>query len=700
MNALLHVTEHLSARAGATFVDSATLADRNVLILHVDGESRRLPLFSSSATSVDGSAVELMITNITKIRKASSAPAGTWICSVEASLSFNGPAPALDFSREGFTALSQRVPAETVAWMHGTYKARASDGRVLDWGHKLSIGELASRGFVVDAGDGSQLVQMACGIVFASTSASRFLVDTHAVRPFDACTYMGQDDGAAALSFSLFNDLFSVLAAEATMDSLSGTTHHHLWNHFRLNGGLELHIAVPPPGTMSYVYRRNTKECISEIALGLNDSGWIDHSVAMQDKSSAMGVVNSVLHGNGAMQTGAIVEHSRLAGQWIIGAGSFVSGLTLDAGSELTIPPATILQCVPLNALNSSASGAGAATGSGDIVYVLCGTSDEFAVEFVPGEAAGGTPSIATFGNKPWSKGIFSVPGIEPRDVWPDGTRRNLFNAKLFVSVLAAERAGCSPLPFWILPSTDPPVAGELERWRFAERLSISDITRNTDMEAMYCNREQIATAIGGSTARSVLLAREDGDLLHFYQWCARHEQWGALPILDAVAAEAKGEDIAARAMAHIADLLACFAGQEGGLRSGPAQNKAWQPALDKLRKGQRREAVDMMARVRADWIDSPANLIRAARHYEGAGAILVRQAVESCRDFIAQTATEPCPIGQMVVAESAARIDLAGGWTDTPPITFECGGVVANAAVLVDGERPIGASVRCKVEF
>ena len=37
--------------------------------------------------------------------------------------------------------------------------------------------------------------------------------------------------------------------------------------------------------------------------------------------------------------------------------------------------------------------------------------------------------------------------------------------------------------------------------------------------------------------------------------------------------------------------------------------------------------------------------------------------------------------------------MDLAGGWTDTPPVSFEAGGAVTNIALLVDGVRPIGAA-------
>lgn len=47
------------------------------------------------------------------------------------------------------------------------------------------------------------------------------------------------------------------------------------------------------------------------------------------------------------------------------------------------------------------------------------------------------------------------------------------------------------------------------------------------------------------------------------------------------------------------------------------------------------------------------------------------------------------------VVMRAPARIDLAGGWTDTPPICFERGGAVVNVAIDVDGEAPLEVVVR-----
>jgi galactokinase/mevalonate kinase-like predicted kinase len=49
----------------------------------------------------------------------------------------------------------------------------------------------------------------------------------------------------------------------------------------------------------------------------------------------------------------------------------------------------------------------------------------------------------------------------------------------------------------------------------------------------------------------------------------------------------------------------------------------------------------------------------------------------------------------QIVWARSPARIDLAGGWSDTPPYCLEHGGSVFNMAVNLNGQPPIQVFVR-----
>lgn len=53
----------------------------------------------------------------------------------------------------------------------------------------------------------------------------------------------------------------------------------------------------------------------------------------------------------------------------------------------------------------------------------------------------------------------------------------------------------------------------------------------------------------------------------------------------------------------------------------------------------------------------------------------------------------------QIVWARSPVRLDLAGGWTDTPPYCLEAGGCVLNMAVLLNGQPPIQAFVRPMTE-
>ena len=49
-----------------------------------------------------------------------------------------------------------------------------------------------------------------------------------------------------------------------------------------------------------------------------------------------------------------------------------------------------------------------------------------------------------------------------------------------------------------------------------------------------------------------------------------------------------------------------------------------------------------------------------------------------------------PSAVGVEVKVTAPARIDLAGGWTDTPPICYDFGGKVCGVAIAIDGEVSI----------
>ena len=54
----------------------------------------------------------------------------------------------------------------------------------------------------------------------------------------------------------------------------------------------------------------------------------------------------------------------------------------------------------------------------------------------------------------------------------------------------------------------------------------------------------------------------------------------------------------------------------------------------------------------------------------------------------------------QIVWARSAVRIDIAGGWTDTPPFCLNSGGNVVNLAVELNGQPPLQVYVKPCSEF
>lgn len=54
----------------------------------------------------------------------------------------------------------------------------------------------------------------------------------------------------------------------------------------------------------------------------------------------------------------------------------------------------------------------------------------------------------------------------------------------------------------------------------------------------------------------------------------------------------------------------------------------------------------------------------------------------------------------QIVWARSPVRIDLAGGWTDTPPYSLYCGGNVVNLAIELNGQPPLQVYIKPGKEF
>uniref|UniRef100_A0A914ZFT4 L-fucose kinase n=2 Tax=Parascaris univalens TaxID=6257 RepID=A0A914ZFT4_PARUN len=190
-----------------------------------------------------------------------------------------------------------------------------------------------------------------------------------------------------------------------------------------------------------------------------------------------------------------------------------------------------------------------------------------------------------------------------------------------------------------------------------------------------------------------------------FHSMCLAGDQSSSVPLhlidfLHRVAAEDGSFRVTDRALSSVADVLGLLSKRRGGLRSGPAANPAFAPALRLLQNETTiRDGIEAMYNELSNWLLTPEKLIRAARHYEAAAQIFTRRNVT-------QFCIKQLPIlryhsghKRVVRACCACRVDIAGGWTDTPPITMQIEHTaVVNMAVTIDGRKPVECEIHPSV--
>ncbi|XP_035193004.1 L-fucose kinase isoform X1 [Oxyura jamaicensis] len=607
-------------------------------------------------------------------------PPGLWVCSTDMLLTVPS-APGIDW--DGFRGVRViAVPgSQAYARSHGVYLAD-EQGLVHDIiyrGTEAQIQQCAGP-------DGT--VPLVCGVVFFSSDAAEQLLATHVIPPLDACTYMGLDSGAPPIQLSLFFDIVLSMARGVTeedfvkggSDASARSARSVLWGSLR---AFPLSMACVPDASYDYL-TASASDHIRSLTLLPGSASHLRfcktaHSQAdqpwlLEDGSS---VTNSLLEGAVRLAAGSAIQHCHLRGPLEIGPGCLLSGLAAASSPALQGCPLrdVVLQGHHVRLRDLPCR-----------VFTLSGRLDDWQS---PAEGS-------TYLNVPWAE-FFRRTGVREGDLWDAETpasSRCLLSARLFPVLHASEALGLEDVLWLLGPAAGP--GGRLARWRAAWRMSWQELLPCLDTEAELGARRALFFLQGQRKVRRVLLGRRDGSLLPLIR-SAVHEGYheAVLGTLDEVASMADDAGVAARALACIADVLGCLAHGEGGLRSGPAANSQWASAFRRLESGDVAGGVRELAAERQKWMSGPDLLVRAARHYEGAEQILIRQAVMSSCRFVSVRPAELPPLGCWVQALCPARLDLSGGWSDTPPVTYEHGGAVVDVAVLVDGCRPIGARVR-----
>ncbi|XP_062402786.1 L-fucose kinase isoform X1 [Sardina pilchardus] len=694
LNALLVAAEHLSARAGHTVVTSDVLDDAHILILHTgrdfpwDSCGRAfswLPV-EGAQHAVEGPVCCLdILLDCLSHQVCPGSPPGVWVCSTDMILTLPSRQA---MSWEGFSGVRVlALPGDvSYATNHGVYLSDGQ-GRVRDIVYRGSEEQI--RQAILPDGK----VPLVSGPVFLCRSVSEKLLQTHVTSPLDGCTYLGMDSGAPSLQISLFLDILMCLCSDVNetrfvSEERPGSTSPSgpqgaavrsaravLWRTLK---GTPLSMEYIADGTYDYMTLSGW-EHISR----LTKKGWqmetLSHIQNRDCVSVESRVINSVLEGNITVSFGAVIQHCHLQGPVQVPSGSFLSGLEATSGSQiqnLLLSADIIIQGhrVQLGELKLT-------------VYTVLGARDTLEASC----------EESTFLNHSWTD-FYKRTGIRPEELWgtssESNTQRSLWEARLFPVFQPRDGAVGLDGVSWLMSGSP----GALEWWRGAWRLSLREVLSLTDQEGELRWREELLFRAARRRAVDTLTGHSDHSLLPSIRAAVLGGQQGELlSALDNVAAgSCENLGVAARTLACIADVLGCMAGEgKGGLRSGPAANPAWAAAFSLLERRDLPAAVQALANQRSHWLNRPDLLVRAARHYEGAGQVLLRQAVMSAQEFVSIGQGEMPPIGEWQEVECPARLDLSGGWSDTPPIAFERGGAVVNVAVKVDGRRPIGARAR-----
>ena len=249
----------------------------------------------------------------------------------------------------------------------------------------------------------------------------------------------------------------------------------------------------------------------------------------------------------------------------------------------------------------------------------------------------------ATWFNRPILES-FQRLGFQVEEVWTSGQEPTLWNAALFPVTTPNEAWKCAR---WLMGYAS---GYDLDLWRATRRLSLAESARCADGKALAEARSLRLQGIWHDTA--VELAESGADLRPLL---------ANLPGL-APAAEA-GRSLRARA--------------------------------ELLRK---RDPEDLTY--------AASHLVQAARLLERAGfeqeaASCERDAFACIQDAVYKgTAGDALPVASSwqfdsVHVSAPPRIDLGGGWSDTPPFCFDWGGTVLNCSIEIEGTYPIETEIR-----
>jgi galactokinase/mevalonate kinase-like predicted kinase len=649
----------------------STLGRLRVLIIHAGGDSKRLPtygpcgkIFVPVPGDSDCALTPTLFDRQLPVYLALPKPEGgcgqTVITSGDVLLGFD---PTLvSFADQGTTGLGCHAAPEQAA-RHGVFcpdgdrvrrflqkpspDAQREQGAVDRYGRSvLDIGVMS-----FDGGTAMRLLDL-CGVRTAEDGTLAWHGPVADAVLGHGLDFYREISCALGVDTSASDYITEVRASGCSLDQqLLEQVHNALH-------GIPFHVQVLPK--CSFLHFGTLRQLVSSgLDLLREDRG-------MTDLREVLSITNTVSESGGIAGTRSWVEACVVNAPLTLPGGNVLAGLDID--EPLSLPEDACLDV--LEGRNRD----------GDQVWFvrLYDAGDDFK------------------GNTLWGQSldqIVSLSGATAEDIWDSSLRlaeRGVWNARMFPAL--TEPSGYRRWLWLFAPKTA--TAEQWRQWLEADRYSLAETALLTDQAAFHARRMRLRAIQALDTLPRLFrpdsgfsAAELDHVLAHapsdtamlpaLVRELARHElAWGG------------NAGVGAVELARLAHTIATALEYRTAQAPGFGSTLPAQAALLDVNEQVWLE----MAGLRLDTQDVAAAWPVKAKAFAFAQ---IGEAVASGSIQVHKLPTNTLRKDEIVWGRAPARLDLAGGWSDTPPYTLEEGGCVLNAAVDLNGQPPIQAYAR-----
>ncbi|RPI28920.1 MAG: hypothetical protein EHM61_03420 [Acidobacteria bacterium] len=651
----------------------AALQKLRILIVHAGGDSRRLPAYAPCGKvfiPVPGDSDRAVTTTLFDrqlpiyLALPPNSTAGQLVVtSGDVLLSFD---PSQVVFKQGITGLGCNASPEEAA-RHGVYSPGAS-GRVRWYLQKPKVSEQAAKGGIDRYG--RSILDIGVMSLDAETA-------TRILRLFDVAPDEGGDLQLSAgwentLSqhgLDFYREVCCALGTETGLDlyrasargSGSELDDAHLACLYQALSHVPFHVQVLRQ--CSFLHFGTTRQIIESGAELVRQDRGVSHL------NACLSINNQVAEGGGLLGTSAWIESCRIAAPVAFAGSNVLAGvdvlepLELSAGECLDIVPARA-DVLP-----------------GRWFIRFHSVSDTF---------KDSSHNSSTFCGRDLKEWLHEV-GASADEIWgPGQSGQGIWNARLFPT-------GDSPASFppwlWMLhPETA--TSDQKRAWRDNERYSLAEIASLTDFSAFYQRRSELRSEeifgslpgvfrpeSGFSASELALILRQSQ---HRSLWiraliseCRWHSRSCSDPGID------------------------CFTFSRLVHTLGSALlliSRSPDQALEELIP----DLLQDLSETDTEWLRGFGLLPIPGMTVSQWADVLRATAFDYLESTIIYTGVrKPDPpknalrSDEIVWGRAPARLDLGGGWTDTPPYSLENGGRVINAAVNLNGQPPIQCYAR-----